>query len=115
MKNKGRITTGNVNSEDRMMYVYILKCADGTLYTGYTSNMERRLKEHRAGNGARYTRTRTPVKLVYFESHETRRLAMQREASIKTFTRAKKLMLIKDGWPNLRVARTNARYGKNKH
>lgn len=76
------------------MYVYILKCADGTLYTGFTSDITRRLREHQGGNGGRYTRTRTPVELVYFESHQTRSKAMKREAAIKMLPRARKILLI---------------------
>jgi putative endonuclease len=76
-------------------FVYILRCADGTLYTGYTVDLDRRLKQHRNGNGGRYTHTRTPVELVYFERCDSRREAMRRELEIKRLPRAKKLLLIK--------------------
>ena len=76
------------------MFVYILECNDGTLYTGWTTNLNRRVAEHNAGRGARYTRSRRPVKLVYHETHPDRRRAMQREAAIKKLPRAGKLALI---------------------
>ena len=76
------------------VFVYILRCADGTLYTGYTKDLNRRLKQHQSGNGGKYTHSRTPVELVYREAHRSRREAMQREASIKSLPRAKKLLLI---------------------
>jgi putative endonuclease len=80
-------------------FVYILRCADGTLYTGYTTDLERRLKQHQSGNGGKYTRTHTPVELVYAESFHTRRQAMQREAAIKRLPRKKKLALIESLMP----------------
>ena len=66
---------------------YILRCSDGTYYTGWTNNLKKRLKEHNAGRGAKYTRGRTPVELVYMETHGTRQEAMQREAWIKKLPR----------------------------
>jgi putative endonuclease len=75
-------------------YCYIVECADGTYYTGWTIDPERRLKTHNAGRGARYTRTRLPVKLVYLEPQPDRSTAMKREKAIKAFPRAKKLKLI---------------------
>ena len=77
-------------------YVYILSCVDDTYYTGYTTDPERRLGEHNAGNGAKYTRGRTPVDLVYLESHETRSAAMTREYEIKQLRRPQKTTLIED-------------------
>ena len=77
-----------------MHYVYILKCSDNSLYTGYTTNIERRVKEHNEGKGAKYTRGRTPVKLVYYEKKETKSLAMKREYEIKQFNREDKVKLI---------------------
>jgi len=76
------------------MFVYILQCNDGTLYTGWTTKLNRRVAEHKAGRGARYTRSRRPLKLVYHETLPDRRRAMQREAAIKKLPRAKKLALI---------------------
>lgn len=75
-------------------YVYVLECADGSFYTGYTTDPERRVREHNAGEGAKYTRGRTPVELVHTESFETRSAAMAREHAIKERSRAKKEALI---------------------
>jgi putative endonuclease len=76
-------------------YVYIVRCRDGTFYTGWTTDPVRRLKAHNAGRGAHYTRTRRPVELVYVEPHPDRRSAMRREAVIKKLSRDKKLSLIR--------------------
>lgn len=77
-----------------MNYTYILKCSDGTLYCGWTNNLEKRLKAHNEGKGAKYTRSRLPVTLVYFEEFETQRQAQSREVKIKRLSRAQKLELI---------------------
>lgn len=77
-----------------MNYAYILRCADGTLYTGWTNDLEKRLASHNAGTGGKYTRTRRPVELVYFEEFETKEQAMSREWHIKRLSRAEKLALI---------------------
>ena len=77
-----------------MNYTYILECADGTLYCGWTNNLEKRLKAHNEGRGAKYTRSRTPVTLVYYEEFETSREAQSREVKIKRLTRKQKLELI---------------------
>ena len=79
---------------DALYYVYILECADGTLYTGITNCLERRVKKHNAGEGAKYTRGRTPVKLVWFEQVLNRSLALKREAAIKKLSRSQKLRII---------------------
>lgn len=79
------------------MTVYILRCADGTLYTGYTPNIEKRLAVHNSGHGAKYTRTRTPVTLVYTETYTSKSEALRREAAIKKLTREQKLTLIEQG------------------
>lgn len=76
-------------------WVYILKCGDGTLYTGIATDIARRLAEHRAGTGAKYTRGRGPVQVVYREKRSTRSRALKREAEIKSWTRQKKLALIR--------------------
>lgn len=77
-------------------YCYILECADKTLYTGYTDNLEARLRAHNEGEGAKYTRGRGPCKLVYFECFDSKSEAMKREYFIKhKLTREKKLELIK--------------------
>ena len=75
-------------------FVYIVKCADGTLYTGWSNDVVRRVAKHNAGRGARYTRTRTPVQLIYVEAVENRNVAMQREIQIKHLNRASKTRLI---------------------
>ena len=75
-------------------YVYMLRCADGTLYTGYTDDPERRLRVHNAGKGAKYTRSRRPVELVYREILEDKSAALRREREIKRLNRAQKLNLI---------------------
>ena len=77
-------------------YTYILKCADGSLYCGWTNNLEKRLSAHNAGTASKYTRTRRPVELAYFEQFETKQEAMSREYHIKRLTREEKLKLIKD-------------------
>lgn len=77
-----------------MNYTYILRCADGSFYTGWTTDPERRLKVHNSGRGAKYTRSRLPVELVWYETHPNRSAAMRREAEIKQFTRAQKLALM---------------------
>ena len=75
-------------------YTYILKCADDTLYCGWTNDLEKRLAAHNAGTAAKYTRTRRPVKLVYYEEFETKQEAMSREFHIKRMSRLEKLELI---------------------
>jgi len=78
-------------------YVYIVFCADETLYTGWTTDVARRVAAHNEGRGAKYTRGRRPVKLVYQEWLATKQAARQREAEIKRLTRRQKLELIKIG------------------
>lgn len=75
-------------------YVYILRCHDNTYYTGWTTNLLRRLKKHNAGTGAKYTRCRRPVELVYFETVNSRSEALKREYQIKQLTRKQKELLI---------------------
>ena len=77
-----------------MNYVYILKCNDDSLYTGWTNNLERRIKAHSTGKGAKYTKARLPIKLVYFEEFEDKIEAMKREYAIKQLKRREKLILI---------------------
>ena len=79
--------------------VYVLRCADGTLYTGIAIDLERRLREHNGelGKGAKYTAARRPVELVYREQRANRSAAAQREAAIKRMSRAQKLLLIEEG------------------
>lgn len=76
-------------------YCYILKCADDTFYTGYTNNLEKRLAQHNAGKGAKYTRARRPCRLVFQECFETKQEAMRREYEIKhKYSRKEKERLI---------------------
>jgi putative endonuclease len=75
-------------------FCYIIECADGTLYTGMTSDPERRLREHELGRGARYTRSRRPLHLAYVEALPDLKTAMQRERTIKTLSRERKLALV---------------------
>ena len=75
-------------------YVYILRCGDGSLYTGMTDDVQRRLAAHRSGRGAKYTRGRGPLEPVYIESVPDRSAALRREAQIKRLTRTEKLALI---------------------
>ncbi|AQL42972.1 endonuclease [Halorientalis sp. IM1011] len=77
-------------------YVYVLRCADDTLYTGYTTDVDRRVAEHDAGEGAKYTRGRTPVDLVHVESFDSKSAAMSREHEIKQYSRAEKERLIEE-------------------
>ncbi|PTK65693.1 GIY-YIG nuclease family protein [Staphylococcus borealis] len=75
-------------------YVYIVKCKDDSLYTGYTTDVEARIATHNAGKGAKYTKIRRPVVLVYQEMFDSKSEAMRREYEIKTFTRQEKLKMI---------------------
>lgn len=78
-----------------MFYVYILECSDNSLYTGYTNNLEKRVKTHNEKKGAKYTRGRTPVVLKYFEEYSTKSEALKRECAIKKLSRDDKLKLFK--------------------
>lgn len=77
--------------------LYILRCGDGTLYTGITDDMDRRLKAHRSGKGAKYTRGRGPLELVYQEDCTDKSAALRREIAVKRLTRQEKLALIGEG------------------
>ncbi|MFW5985202.1 MAG: GIY-YIG nuclease family protein [Halanaerobiaceae bacterium] len=83
-----------------MHYVYIVECADGTYYTGYTTEVERRIEEHNQQEGAKYTRGRTPVKLKYKEKLSDQSQALKRECAIKKLSREKKEELISSGAPD---------------
>jgi putative endonuclease len=78
-----------------MNYVYMLRCSDGSLYTGWTTDLEKRVTVHNSGKGAKYTRSRLPVRLVYFESFEEKSDAQRREYAIKKMSKAKKEALLK--------------------
>ncbi len=77
-----------------MHYTYILQCSDGTLYTGYTLDVKRRTTVHNSGKGSKYTRGRLPVTLVYYETLDTKKEALQRERQIKKMDRLEKMKLI---------------------
>ena len=78
-------------------YVYIVECADGTLYSGWTNDLKKRIAAHNAGDGAKYTRSRRPVKLRYYETFEEKSKALRRECALKKLTRAEKIALIESG------------------
>lgn len=78
----------------KIYYTYLLECSDGTLYCGYTNDVAARVKTHNEGKGAKYTKSRLPVRVVYVEAHETKHEAMSREGKIKRLSRAEKLRLI---------------------
>lgn len=78
-------------------WVYILRCSDGTLYTGWTNDIGKRLAAHNKGTASKYTRGRRPVELVWKEGLGTREEAMSREVSIKSLTKAQKMMILKNG------------------
>lgn len=80
--------------EKNMNYTYIVECADGSLYCGWTNDLEKRIMDHNAGKGAKYTKTRLPVKLVYHEEFDTKEEAMSREWHIKQLRREQKIELI---------------------
>ena len=79
-----------------MAVVYVLQCADGTLYTGWTTDLEQRLRTHNSGQGAKYTRGRRPVSLAYWEEQPTRSAAQRREVAIRRLSRTDKLKLIEE-------------------
>ena len=87
-----RSATGHLAAAEA--YTYILQCADGTLYVGWTTDLQRRFQEHSLGRGARYTRGRRPLRLVFWEEQGSRALARQRELAIRRMCRSQKLRLI---------------------
>ena len=80
-----------------MNYTYIVKCRDNTYYTGWTKDLDRRMKAHNSGTGAKYTRSRRPVCLVYYEAYGTKEEALRREREIKRMSRKEKEKLIAEG------------------
>ncbi len=86
-----------VPANSKTWWVYLLRCQDNTLYTGITVDVEARVATHNAGNGARYTRSRLPVELVYSESALDRGTALRREAAIKKLSAAEKRLLVHQG------------------
>ena len=79
----------------KMNYTYIVRCSDGSLYTGWTNDLEKRIKAHNEGKGAKYTKSRRPVELVYYEAFEKKEEAMSREWAIKQMSREEKKGLLK--------------------
>ncbi len=75
-------------------YTYVVECSDGSLYTGWTNDLDGRVRAHNAGRGAKYTKSRRPVKLVYYETFATKQEAMRREYEVKRYSRARKLALL---------------------
>lgn len=88
---------------EKKNYVYILKCSDGTFYTGWTTDIEARVNTHNSGSGAKYTRGRRPVSLVYYEELPDKSAALKREAAIKRLPRNKKLELIAGSIPETKT------------
>ncbi|MBE7041191.1 MAG: GIY-YIG nuclease family protein [Ruminococcaceae bacterium] len=82
------------NQTEKKHYVYILRCADGSLYTGWTTHLAERVNTHNSGQGAKYTRSHRPVSLVYFECFSDKSEALKRECAIKAMTRQEKEQLI---------------------
>lgn len=82
-------------------YMYLLRCADGTFYCGWTNHLEERVRAHNEGRGAKYTKPRRPVALVYYEVFETKQEAMKREWAVKRLSRGKKMELISGGIGNV--------------
>ena len=77
-----------------MFYVYVLRCADGSLYCGYTNDVEKRFEKHKSGKGAKYTRSHLPLEIVYVEEFENKSDALKREHEIKSMTRSQKEKLL---------------------
>lgn len=83
--------------ENNMNYTYLLECSDGTFYCGWTNDLEKRVKAHNSGRGAKYTKSRRPVRLVWYETFETKEEAMSREAKVKQLSRNQKDELVAHG------------------
>jgi len=83
-----------MKEEKYMNYTYIVRCKDDSLYCGWTNNLEKRIESHNAGTGAKYTKSRRPVELVYYETFDTKEEAMSREYAIKQLKRQQKMKLI---------------------
>lgn len=86
----------HVTEGKKMHYTYMLKCKDNTYYTGYTNDLEKRLKAHNEGKGAKYTKGRGPMELVYYEEYEDKTSAMRREWEIKQLSRSEKESMQKE-------------------
>ena len=81
--------------KEKKYYAYMLRCKDNTIYSGYTTNIEKRVETHNSGEGAKYTRARRPVKLAYFEEFETKTEALKREYEFKKYTHKEKEEIIR--------------------
>ena len=81
-----------------MFYVYIIRCADGSFYCGYTTDVEKRFEKHKSGKGAKYTRSHLPLEIVYIEEFESKSDALKRECEIKSMTRSQKEKLINSNY-----------------
>lgn len=90
--------TETQENDDKHFFVYILRCSDNTFYTGYTDDLEKRLKAHNAAKGAKYTKSRLPVEMVYYEKNLSKSEAMKREWAIKKLSRKDKEKLIADNY-----------------
>ena len=92
------LITGKISGKcGKMNYTYIVQCKDGSLYTGWTNNLEKRIKAHTEGKGAKYTKARRPVKLMYYEEFSSKEEAMRREYEIKHMSRKEKETIISMG------------------
>ena len=89
----------SLQMEYKPNYTYVLECRDKTLYTGWTNNLDKRIKAHNEGRGAKYTKPRRPVKLLYYETFPSKEEAMRRECEIKRMSRKEKLELIRGQVP----------------
>ena len=87
-----------MDNVDKSCFTYMLRCADGSLYTGWTNDLKKRVKTHKAGKGGRYTHSQLPVELVYYETFETRTEAMRREVELKQLSKVEKEELV-EGFP----------------
>jgi predicted GIY-YIG superfamily endonuclease len=103
-RSRPRAALGRARAAGGDWLVYMLRCRDGSLYTGITNNLDRRLAAHAAGTASKYTRSRLPVKLVYRERQAGRSLALKREAAIKRLDRRRKEQLITSGRGTVRQA-----------
>lgn len=88
-----------MKNDEKTYYAYMVRCADGTIYSGYTTEPRRRIAVHNRGLGAKYTRSRLPVKLVYIKSFPTKRDALKQEAALKKLSHADKITLIEESAP----------------
>lgn len=101
----------NENGKSESWFLYILECNDGTLYTGITNDITRRLQQHNDGKGARYTRTRCPVKLLYYEPCRNRAAAMVRECAVKSLPRERKMKIVRSHSARYAAPCSGVRFG----